>query len=714
MPITRRATPRWVATTALVLITAAGLSACATPPADPVRPLTPPSQTAQGSLTSTDVDAWLDGIVGSAIETTGIPGAVVSVVADGQRLTERGYGRADTGMGDTPARDADPDDTLFRIGSVSKVVTATAVMQLVEKGLLDLDADVQQYLDFDLPTPEGAVTLRHLLTHTGGFEERIKGLIGAPGTQPVLRDVVSVEPPVQVFAPGTTPSYSNYGNTLAGYIVEHVSGEPFDDYLKRHVFDVAGMDSSSSAQPLPADLDARLARGYPDESQPALPTEVVVTAPAGSISATATDMATFMLGHLDALPPAQRLLEPATLAEMHSPGLGEDQLGSFAAGRRMNLGFFDDSTPGLSASGHDGDTQVFHTAMRLFPDQDAGIFISLNGNGRDVMDAYELRAAVLEGFADRYLRANDLASAMPADAASSTGAGGDTGKEVSSAAAAIAGTYGSSRVPFRNPGAMLGLSGQTTVVPQSDGTIAVTPRPAGIGTAVYERVGPDLWREVGSHDLLATRTENGQVQAITFGASFTLLRLDAAQTAGIAIPTLIVSLLLLLVFVIAWPVRGLRRRRAATAAATARRGSKVSSGSDASAIVDAAAPRVAARGSNSRSRITRPSWGRLPGFLTRVGAVAALLAIVGWVVLAVPVLSYQDVPSAMLRAVQVLQLLGVLAILPAAVAVVQSVLAVRKLSDVVAVAGRLLVLLALAGVAWFAVAQQLLSMDLTY
>lgn len=691
MPITRRATSRWVAVTALVLATSAGVAACAAPPAEPIQALPPHSPAAQGPLTATDVDAWLDGVVGSAIDTTGIPGAVVSVVADGQVLTERGYGRADTGSGDTAARDADPDDTLFRIGSVSKVITATAVMQLVERGLLDLDADVQQYLDFDLPTPEGAVTLRHLLTHTAGFEERITGLIGAPGSESVLRDVVSVDPPAQVFAPGTTPSYSNYGNALAGYIVEHVSGEPFDDYLQRHIFDVAGMDSSSSAQPLPADLDARLARGYADESQPALPTEVVSAAPAGSISATASDMAIFMLAHLDALPVDQRLLEPATLTEMHSPGLDEDQLGSFADGRRMNLGFFDDSTPGLSAFGHDGDTQVFHTALRIFPEHEAGIYISVNGNGRDAMDAYELRAAVLEGFGDRYLRSGEVTAADPA---ASAGADRDA-----TAAAALAGTYGSSRIPFRNPGIMLGLSGQTEIVPQSDGTVAITPRPAGIGTAIYERVDSDLWREVGSHELLATRAENGQVNAITFGASFTLLRLDAAHTAGIAIPTLLMSLLLLVVFVIAWPVRALRRRRVATSVATA--------------PSDAAIAGTTER-SDDGSRAARPFSSRLPGLLSRIGAVTVVLAIVGWIVVAVPVLSYQDVPSAMLRAVQVLQLVGVLAIVPAGAAVVQSIRAVRKPTGVIRVAGWLLVLLSFVGIAWFAIAQQLLSFDVSY
>ena len=150
-------------------VTLAGCASGATgATAEPAPPAPPQHQPGGHSLTQDDVDTWLDGAVGSALQTTGIPGATVSVVADGKLLTARGYGMADTGTGETPAEAVDPERTLFRVGSVSKVVSATAVMQLVEQGDLDLDADVQQYLDFDLDTPKGAVTLRHLLTHTAG------------------------------------------------------------------------------------------------------------------------------------------------------------------------------------------------------------------------------------------------------------------------------------------------------------------------------------------------------------------------------------------------------------------------------------------------------------------------------------------------------------------------------------------------------------------
>ncbi|RII96096.1 serine hydrolase, partial [Clavibacter michiganensis] len=660
---------------ALAIPLAAGAATAATP-ADPPPPAPPQHQPGGHDLTQADVDTWLDGVVGSALQTTGIPGAAVSVVADGQVLTSRGYGLADTGTEGSPARQVDPDETLFRVGSVSKVVSATAVMQLVEESRLDLDADVQQYLDFDLDTPKGAVTLRHLLTHTSGFEEVITGLIGVAGSERALGDVMRTDPPEQVFVPGTTPAYSNYGASLAGYVAERVAGKPFVDLVQEEVLDRAGMTSSSFAQPLPADLDARLAKGYPDDSQPSYPTEVVNAAPAGALSATASDMARFMLGHLGDLPEDQALLDPATLDEMHRPALGADQLSTLAAGQRMDLAFFDDSTPGVPAFGHDGDTNVFHTAMRMFPDSDAGIFVTFNGNGRDAVDTLELRTTVLQGFADRYLR--DASSAVGSAAAPT----GDP-----EAAAALAGTWLSSRSPFSNPGALLNLSGQTEIVPRADGTIAVTPKPLGVTTGVYEKAGDDLWREVGGDAVLATRAsaDGAPVDAISWGASFTMLRAEPWQVASVAMPLLLAAVAVLLVSVIAWPataIAGFGRRRAARAQAA-----------DA-AVTAAPRPR------RSRARL-----------LSRIGQAVTLVALLGWSAAAVQALSFVDVPAAALRTLQGLQLLGALAVIPAALAAWQ---AVRTRRGAWIVAGRILVLVALIAVAAFAVGFRLLAPSVSY
>jgi CubicO group peptidase (beta-lactamase class C family) len=684
-----RLLPRLAAATAVAAL-ALPLVACgpaSAAPADAAPPAPPRHQPGGHALTADDVDTWLDGAVGSALQTTGIPGATVSVVSDGELLTAKGYGLADTGTEGGSARPVDPDDTLFRIGSVSKVVSATAVMQLVERGDLDLDADVQQYLDFDLDTPKGPVTLRHLLTHTAGFEEVIAGLIGTPGSEVSLREAVSAAPPEQVYEPGTTPAYSNYGATLAGYIAERASGEPFAELLQRSVFEPAGMSSSSFAQPLPDDLDARLAKGYPDDSQPSYPTEVVNAAPAGAMTSSATDMARFMLAHLGDLPDEASLLGDDALDEMHRPALDADQLGTLAAGQRMDLGFFDDSTSGVAAFGHDGDTQVFHSAMRLFPEHDAGIFISMNGSGRTPTASLDLRTTVLQGFADRYLRDADDSSRGGAGAVSSEERSADEAVSDGPAAADLAGTYLSSRSPVTNAGALLALSGQTVVVPRTDGTVAVTPKPLGVTTGVYEKVEPNLWREVGGDALLATRTDAGgdaddaTVTAISWGASFTLLRAQPWQTASVVLPLTLASIVVLLTSMIVWP-----------ATALAARGGR-------SSRRDPARPDAAPR---RRDRLL---------LLSRLGQASTLLALVGWAIVAVQAMSFAEVTATTLRVLQVLQVLGVLAVVPAALVAWQ---AVRGRRGWAVVTGRVLVVVALAALATVAFVFRLIAPSVSF
>ncbi|MBB1032505.1 beta-lactamase family protein, partial [Dietzia sp. SLG310A2-38A2] len=347
-----------------------------------------------------------DRTIPSALESGRIAGATVSVVHDGELLTARGFGEADVAAGTA----VDPETTLFRVGSVSKMVTATAVMQLVERGEVDLDTDVEQYTGLDLPH-EHPVTLRHLLSHTPGFEERAAGLFGTPGVAVDLRRSLIEDPPAEVYEPGTTPAYSNYGNALAGYVVEAVSGVPFEDYVDQNILAPVGMTSSSFDQPLPDHLAAHVAQGYPTSDGAAIPFEVVGVPPAGSLSATATDMARFMLAHLGhpagdgagtSTGPDTRVLSDETLRLMREPALDAGTLGALAAGPRMGLGWFDESRNGRAVVGHGGDTLAFHSHMQLWPEDDTGLFVSFNSTGADAA-ALLLREDLLDGFADRYL-----------------------------------------------------------------------------------------------------------------------------------------------------------------------------------------------------------------------------------------------------------------------------------------------------------------------
>ncbi|MCY9786581.1 beta-lactamase family protein [Nocardiopsis sp. EMB25] len=651
----RRPVAALAASTGVLAVIAAGCSAPATgglpAPATPVP--------AAADLTARDVDAWLDGLLPAALDDTGIPGAVVSVVHDGELLTARGYGYADTGADGGEPVPVDPEDTLFRVGSVSKLLTATAVMTLVEDGTLDLDTDVDEYLDFTVPTEfDDPVTLRHLLSHTPGFEERIRGMIRFEGA-PDLRRYLAEDPPAQVYPPGTVPAYSNYGNALAGYVVERVSGVPFDEYVDREVLEPLGMDSSTFSQPLPEDLRERLANGYTDGTGPAGRFEVVDDAPAGALTTSAPDMARFMLAHLGEADPGTAPLTPETLALMHSPALDADTLGTLAEGPRMTLGFFEEGRDGRRALGHGGDTLYFHAHVRIQPDHGTGIFVALNGGGHEGADSLRLREAVVDGFADRYLPGEGR---VPE--------GTDTAAEH---AAMAEGVYTASRTMHSTFMSVFDLLTQTRIQAREDGTILVSPGPGTLTPAVYEEVEPWVWREVGGQRTLTMRESDGRMAAIVFDPAFTLLRAEPSEDASLVLPVLLSSVAVLFVAVLSWPIGALARRR--------------------------------------KPRPDRDGTGRAARVLTRVGVAAALTALVGWAVVVVMLLGLRDVPEAALRGLQGLQLLGILAVLPAAWALFDEV---RRRAGWKRWTGASLVLAALLCVQWFALAYGLVAVDVSY
>ena len=160
---------------------------------------------------------------------------------DGNILLQKGYGYADL----KSKKRVDPSTTIFRLASISKLFTWVSVMQLVEQGKLDLDADVNRYLDFQIrPAFNKPITLRNLMTHTGGFEETSDDIILTDPKKAVsLRDYLINNQPMRIFPPGEIPAYSNYGVGLASYIVQRASGEPFEQYVQEHIFAPLGHDS---------------------------------------------------------------------------------------------------------------------------------------------------------------------------------------------------------------------------------------------------------------------------------------------------------------------------------------------------------------------------------------------------------------------------------------------------------------------------------------
>jgi CubicO group peptidase (beta-lactamase class C family) len=351
----------------------------------------PPNEGHQ--LTAADADVFLDGLVPALLEHNDVAGAVIMIVKDGKVLYANGYGYSDV----KTKKPVSVDDTLFRPGSISKLFTCTAVMQLVEQGKLDLDRDVNDYLDFKIPaTYAQPVTLRRIMTHTAGFEEWGKDLFvpTAADLEPI-GEVLPNHLPARVFAPGTMPAYSNYAMTIAGYIVQRISGEKFEDYIANHIYKPLGIVHSTFVQPLPADLKPLMSSGYALASGGAKEFEFVNSAPAGSMTTSAGDIAKFMIAHLqDGRYGDVQILKPETAKLMHSRAFGPvPELNGMA------LAFFQENQNGHTIIGHGGDTRYFHSHLHLILDANVGLFISLNSAGRGDVD---IRGTVFKKFIDRY------------------------------------------------------------------------------------------------------------------------------------------------------------------------------------------------------------------------------------------------------------------------------------------------------------------------
>ncbi len=495
-------------------------------------------------LTSEDVGAWLDGLMPYALEAGHIPGAVVTVVKDGEVLANKGYGYADL----AERKPVDPETTLFRIGSISKPFTWIAVMQQVEAGRLDLDADVNQYLDFEIPPYEGEpITLRQIMTHTAGFEESVRYLISSdPDDLLPLDEYVRKALPKRVFAPGTTPAYSNYATGLAGYIVQRVSGTSYHSYIERNILKPLDMRYTTSREPLPDRLKPYQSGGYKKMYGAAEPFENVMPEPAGSISASGGDMAKFMNALLNDGGP---LLEPGTTKQMldyRAPGLGPLNT--------MALGFYEQRINGQRSLSHGGDTDFFHSDLWIFPGTDVGVFISMNSAGKEAA-AYGLRGTLIQKFADRYLQdEEDPADATPIDE--------ETAAEH---AQMLAGTYVSSRGFFTNWLSVLSLIGATKIVVGPDGKISVPSLDIlSAGPRDWVEVEPFVWRDVNSGERIAAEVKDGEVVRVSMDVVSPFMVLTPAPAAtnpAWLLPALLLALGIVALAALAWPIRAIVRRR---------------------------------------------------------------------------------------------------------------------------------------------------------
>ncbi len=516
-------------------------------PASPLpaqRPVqSPPPAPTVTALTASDVNAWLDGYMPYALKTGDIAGAVVVIVKDGKILAERGYGYSDV----TKRIPVDPALTLFRPGSVSKLLTWTAVMQQVEQGKIDLDADINRYLDFKIPPREGKpVTMRNLMTHTGGFEDHAKYILSADSAMiPPYDAILKKSVPNRIFAPGTTPAYSNYGASLAGYIVQRVSGESFYDYIDHHILEPLDMKHSSFRQPLPLALRPLMSKAYKLGSGKPLGYEFIGPAPAGSMASTGEDMGHFMIAHLqNGAYEGRQILKPETAEMMHN-----SPLTILPPLDRMELGFFETNVNGREIIGHLGDTQSFHTSLHLFLKEGVGFYASFNSPGK-AGAVGALRGAVFEDFADRYFPGTE--NIAPIDP-----------KTSAEHVKAMAGRWDASRRTESSFLSIASLLGQLKIGATPDGSLLV-PLP-GLNGAPRQWIetAPYVWRDKDSHMRLAAKVVDGKVSRLSFDevSPFTVYdRPPWYKNAGLLVPLLLASLSALLITALLWPVRALVRR----------------------------------------------------------------------------------------------------------------------------------------------------------
>jgi CubicO group peptidase (beta-lactamase class C family) len=385
-------------TRVLLAVAAVSLLFAAGAPAAPTEET--PAQDAAMALEPTglndpaELEAFIDGLMAAHMPSRNIPAATIAVVKNGELFFAKGYGYADR-ENKIPVS---ADTTLFRPGSTSKLFTWTAVMQLFERGELDLDADVNTYLtSFQIPAtfPE-PVTMKHLLTHTAGFEDGSFGYLIVKDQDKLisLREALKAHMPDRVRPPGTWSSYSNWGTALAGLIVEEISGMPFPEYIEKNIFEPLEMTHSTFREPLPEDLAPDMAVGYKRKNglyEPGYFEFISDFGPAGALSSTAVDMSHFMIAHLQLGQYGdRRILEEATARQMHSL--------LFTADPRlpgMAYGFYQEDIHGQPVVAHAGDTMFFHSDLALLTEQNVGVFVSYVTNGgharMELMDAFVAR-----------------------------------------------------------------------------------------------------------------------------------------------------------------------------------------------------------------------------------------------------------------------------------------------------------------------------------
>ncbi|MDX1625729.1 MAG: serine hydrolase domain-containing protein [Wenzhouxiangellaceae bacterium] len=480
------------------LIAALALLACSIAGAQQVEPGDAAGQGTAEAETATPAGPvatdFLDGAVQALMRHENLPGLTLSVVRDGETLA-RGYGLADASSG----RPVDADETLFRIGSISKTFVWTAAMMLADRGQLDLDADVNRYLqDVEIePAFDAPVTMNHLMAHTAGFEDTMRVFQPTDDDPRTLAEVLAATQPARVYPPGARTSYSNWGAALAAQVVADVAGVPYETFLSDEILAPLGMISTTLVPPARMDdaVRARLATGQDWKAGEHVRGEAMQIgpfAPAGGMSSTATDMARWMRFHLnEGALDGVRLMSADAHREMFSRAVDDRP-----AAPGVAHGFQDRTWHGVRLVLHGGSTGRFLSTLVLAPELDLGVFVSQNSGQAGYKVVGGLPLLIVERLAGP-------------PAAEGRFADGDA-----SSLQEYAGGYVANRRPFTTQMALYWARTSVSVAPHPDGGLLVAH---GGETYRFRPVPgePDVFENRRGERIAFRRDDAGEIVALT-------------------------------------------------------------------------------------------------------------------------------------------------------------------------------------------------------
>ena len=508
----------------------------------------PSSIFAKELLDKREIESFVDKYFQEKMEEHVIPGAVFAIVQNGELLYSKGYGYSDV----ENEIQVSPEETVFRIGSVSKIFTATGIMQLTEKGLIDLHTDSNEYnklfqLDYKNGTP---VTIHNLLTHTAGFDESGKMTIVLK--QDDLQSIgenLKEHMPKQVREAGIETQYSNHGYGLLGHLLEEVTGQSFEDYMQEHILQPLEMKDSSFY--ITKEMNGKLSKSYTHFNGQNLETDPMYFhfGAAGALNATATDMVNFMKFHLaNGEFNGKRLLKEETIELMHHtqytnhPDLPGMAYGAFIEQRNKLVNYH-----------HGGTIDGFQSLVYFIPEHNVAFFISTNSN---------LGAHITFNFPKDFVNhfyGDEGEGAAPVNTVAVT-----SEKELQ----AFAGSYQMNRSPKMGPQkvAVLQLGG-TELKVLGDGRVAIQDMLDKNRFKEYVEVEPLKFQEVdGDQQLLLQVNENGEKQfLVSEWPAWTYNKIKWYENylfhTIVLISLVVIVQISLLSFPIAWIIRKIRKKK---------------------------------------------------------------------------------------------------------------------------------------------------------